>query len=745
MFEEAPALTEGNAADTTSIRITALSDVPESYAIRVIEGRIYTSDVTPATGVGYGSIITDGGLSVRGDTYQNGVLHVVNPTDSDHRTGLGGAVVVSGAINLAKELNLGTGVQSNFNEPIRTSAAATEYNNFLLQNDLGQNIANIGIGNSAAINGDYLGNYYIQAANKIVLNAGDKATEHQITVLQNGNTLFHAPGANGSIRISPLLVGEEASISFYTNDSYDAASITVGDFWIAGKNAWAVGTQNFSIGTNVTGKVIQLDADGVVRIPLNRNSNDSGSGSLVVQGGAGFGRDVSIAGKLRVTDVSTLAGAVSITNTTVSGNDPGVGALVVQGDISTPSNVTIGTDLRTHGATALTGLVTAEADLQVDRDTNISRNLTVGGDVQVVGDTHITGQLTIAQQINTVGLTTVGLTIEDNFFLVNAGSGGTADAGVGIKRFQTANDTNDGNVVRDSPVYTGTAAAGSTVTTLVLGTDASAVDGSYDGSWILITGGTGVDQVRRINTYAGATRTATLYTTADQDADQDAKGLIQGMDWTVVPDTTSRVAVYSNKHVAIYWNETGKEFVFASSAQDPATTTMVEMEDTLPIHVGDVAVDRMAKVDTIVEKNTYSGVTVEAVKFRDGNLTNIKSLNGAPASVFMSGIPVIPAEVVTIADNGTETPAVPLTATHGCYTIFVEDVTFTGAAAVFMLAGANGRGGQAVRISAISGVNGESLGMTWYPGDVPRLTFLDIPVNATGVALTYKITVQSSL
>ena len=136
----------------------------ESYAVRIQDGRFYTSDTTDSVSVGTGSIITDGGLSVRGATFQNGILRVVNTTDSI--AGVGGAVVIAGALNLAKEFKLGTGIQSNLDQPIRTLAGAAEYNNFIFQNDLAANIANVGIGNSASANADYLGNYYVQSANR---------------------------------------------------------------------------------------------------------------------------------------------------------------------------------------------------------------------------------------------------------------------------------------------------------------------------------------------------------------------------------------------------------------------------------------------------------------------------------------------------------------------------------------------------------------------------------------------------
>lgn len=739
---QAPAITSANAGvtytDASALRVEGIPaatgglTLTESYAVRINSGRFYTSDTTESTGVGFGSIITDGGLSVRLDTYQNGVLHVVNTTDAV--AGAGGAIVVDGAVNIAKELVLGTGVQSNLDQPIRTLAAAAEYNNFLLQNDLGDNIANVGIGNSASANVDYRGNYYIQAANSIVLNGGDDAAAHQFTVTPDGNILVHAAGADGTVRISPLAGGEEASVSFYTDDTYNAASTTAGDYWIAGKNSWDVGTQNFSIGTNGTGNVIQLDADGVVRIPLVRNSGAPGDGALVVPGGAGFGMDVSVGGNFRTVGDSAFTGVVTITNPTDSVNDPNTAALVVHGGIASQSSVTVADNLYVHGTSTLTGLVTAETDLQVNRDTNISRNLTVGGAVQIVGDTVITGLLTIgtgdAQQINTVGLT-----IEDNFLLLNAGPAGSRiDAGSGIKRFQTANDAGAGDVIRDDPLVTGTAAVGGTATTIVLGADASTTDDAYNGHWIMVTDGTGANQVRRIADYDGATRTATIVTTADQDA--NAYPLTEGLDWTTVPDATSRYSVYNTQYVNAYWSETDQEYVFGVSGSDPTSATRVDRDDTITVHVGDLIVDRTANVDTIVEKNPDAGVTVESVRFEDGHVTGVLSVNGAKPMALVQ---------VGLLDNAASNPVIPDAEGYGSYIMLVADVTNAGAAATFLLSGQIGRGGSVTRLSSVTGPNEESLGITWFTGDVPRLVYVDMPVGGTGATATYNVKIISTL
>ena len=75
-------------------------------------------------------------------------------------------------------------------------------------------------------------------------------------------------------------------------------------------------------------------------------------------------------------------------------------------------------------------------------------------------------------------------------------------------------------------ILTGTAQAGSTATTIVLASTASTTNDIYNGSTVLITGGTGVGQTRRIVDYVGSTRRATVDKV-----------------WVTTPDATSTFSV----------------------------------------------------------------------------------------------------------------------------------------------------------------------------------------------------------
>ena len=86
---------------------------------------------------------------------------------------------------------------------------------------------------------------------------------------------------------------------------------------------------------------------------------------------------------------------------------------------------------------------------------------------------------------------------------------------------------------------TGTGRAGSTSTTIVLATSASATNNFYNGQFIELTGGTGSGQYAQIISYVGSTRVATIATT-----------------WTTTPSatTTYSIAIFKPQAVGQYIN-----------------------------------------------------------------------------------------------------------------------------------------------------------------------------------------------
>lgn len=101
--------------------------------------------------------------------------------------------------------------------------------------------------------------------------------------------------------------------------------------------------------------------------------------------------------------------------------------------------------------------------------------------------------------------------------------------------------------------HSGTARAGSTSTTIVLATTASAVDGTYVGQTIRLTGATGAGQARVITAYASKVATV------------DAA-------WVTVPDATTAYSVVGDAGAT---TATDKSRIAASAAVAPAYTPTV--------------------------------------------------------------------------------------------------------------------------------------------------------------------------
>lgn len=111
--------------------------------------------------------------------------------------------------------------------------------------------------------------------------------------------------------------------------------------------------------------------------------------------------------------------------------------------------------------------------------------------------------------------------------------------------------TADATVIREEEQ-----AQGGTASTITLNSNASALDGFYNNTQIIIVGDTGVGQMRHIHSYVGATRIATV-----------------GVNWVANPDATSDYVIRGDttKHVDDISNDVITAGVIANAALDAAT------------------------------------------------------------------------------------------------------------------------------------------------------------------------------
>jgi hypothetical protein len=299
--------------------------------------------------------------------------------------------------------------------------------------------------------------------------------------------------------------------------------------------------------------------------------------------------------------------------------------------------------------------------------------------------TTVYGNLDVKGVTTTVESVTV--TIKDNIIIVNNAPSGTANGGLGIKRWQSANNIGVGDVVIDTPDETGTLNGGSTATSCVLPATSSVVDDYYTNWWIKITSGTGSNQVRKIKSYNGTTKVALLYSTSDQTDVNVLNNVVpdEGMDFLTVPDNTSGYALYPCGYEFLLWDESLNEFTFSCSPNASAMSS-----------------------------SHYSNVHMNNLT---ANNINCNTINNSTADIITT---------VTLTNNSTT----PVTVTdfpknYGVYTVMVEPTISTGAYAIFTI-GRNSysaSSGVVARLTSVKGVNNEQLDIQWPANSYPQLLY----------------------
>lgn len=721
------------------------------------------TNATPATSITTGALVVAGGIGTSGPSFWGGVQTITNATASSNATngslttaggvGIGqnlnvaGNTAISGALSIVGNLSVSSGTV-NFSNTVdstsSTSGAVTIAGGVGIAQSLFVGSPNnsttstsgalvitggLGIGMDMSIGGKIAlsgTNPYMRFNNsglaapsfttrsigtKIIYFSSLSDTAADFATGMDSNALWHSVPTNTATHSFRWYGGPTMTMqldgrgTLTLNGTDDSVSSTTGTLIVNGgtgiKNSCYVGgSLNIGGTTFLNGAVTantNVTAAGILSVTNATNSSTATNGAIVAVGGLGIGLSANIGQNLTVGGNTNVTGNVAVTGTTLFSNN---------GESSAISN----------------GAVVVVGGVGIGRSLNVGGALTVGGNTTINGNLFVNGTRT---QVNTQILSTT-----DNVILTNAAPAGSASAGFAMKRWQMANDFLDGDIVNgDFPEKVGTVQAGSTVTTIVLDNDASSVDGWYNGAWIAINAGTGTGQVRRINTYSGSTRTATIYSSADQ-ASLGATP-IEGLDWTTIPDTTSTYRIYTSQYIVSIFDEPNKEFAFGSTAVNPASDPSVPVRNHIAVHAGSMRLKRFLAVDTIRNYTTGSGTTVEGVNFKAGAVTGLASVNGSVVDV---------TGTVTLIDNDmTGTAILPGSKTFGSYMVLVSDINNTGASATFMISGSTSRGGSVMRTTTTGGANGEHLTISWLMGDYPRLRYMNYATNGTGATYTYKV------
>lgn len=197
-----------------------------------------------------------------------------------------------------------------------------------------------------------------------------------------------------------------------------------------------------------------------------------------------------------------LYGGLNVHCTTQSTHQTS-GSVVVHGGVGITGKVNAGFADFTNDVVIKSTTESVDIDtgsLVVKGGVGIKQNLNVGG------DTIIAGNLTVNGTTTSVNTTTLNIT--DNTVLLNSGPTGTRDSGVFIQRYQVDNNLGNGDVVSATEPIAFNGTVVSTTSNTITFAETPTED--ITKWWVLITSGSGVDQVRQITSYNSGTLTMTL-------------------------------------------------------------------------------------------------------------------------------------------------------------------------------------------------------------------------------------------
>ncbi len=380
---------------------------------------------------------------------------ITNATSSTTTTT--GALVVSGGVGIAENLNVGG----------TTDATSSTTGAMTLAGGMG--IAkNLYIGGTTTSTSTSTGS---------VVAAGGVGIAENLYVGGNMDITTHNGSTAGLKLAGTLVTATAAQLNALTSAS-GPTTFTVGDtLTITNANGTDKGLVLGS--TLVTATATELNyLDGVTA------GSAVASKALVVDANS----DISAIRNLSTT------GTIS-TSLTTDASSSTTGALTVAGGVGIAKKLYVGS---TTGSTS-----TGTGALVVSGGTGVAENLYVGGNAVVAGNLTVSGTTT------TVNSTVVN--IADNTLVLNAGpSGSGKDAGILMSRYQVDNDAGTGDVVSDTAKYTTTIDSSADSTHITLASGANTNNDYYNDWWIKITSGSAVNNVRKITAYDGATLTATL-------------------------------------------------------------------------------------------------------------------------------------------------------------------------------------------------------------------------------------------
>ena len=191
--------------------------------------------------------------------------------------------------------------------------------------------------------------------------------------------------------------------------------------------------------------------------------------------------------------------------------------------------------------------------------------LTIAGGVAVQKDMIIGGNLTVFG--SQTQLVSQNVQIQDNLIVVNSNSVIGKDSGILFQRFQLENNSGLGDLIIDTPVFTGII-SGSTISTIV--SNGIPNNNTFIGSFVKIVSGSGINQVRKITNFDYTSKTLTLNT-----------------NWNTVPSVNDTFSIYNKCFGIMYYNETSNAFTLGWTSSDNNT---IVLSDYATLDTGSITI-----------------------------------------------------------------------------------------------------------------------------------------------------------
>lgn len=624
-----------------------------------------------SSGQDSGLTISTGSLGIVGSS-------VLGPISLISKGGSGAFIVNS----LSDNQNLTLQVNNNYNSGILLESGGTNFSVPALHINTTYNTGNIYITNNSTGN-----------------NAG------QINLLSGSGGINITSNTGGAINI----IARNAASSFVINSSSDANDLLIG----------VNGTTNSSLILHSEGTgtdAILLETTNATGYILVQQATGSG-GVNINTGSGGLNTITQIGGGINL----TANGATSsfINQTTADNQDL---TICVRGD--TDSSLILCSDGKGNDAiqiNANTGGINIFAAGSISINTsNTSNGINIGtlNNAPVTIGTS-TSTTTIKGNLDVQGTTTTYdstiVQIADNIIQINNGPSGTADGGIAVKRWQSANDNCSGDVISDTPEVTGTVSNINTTEIVITNPSSplSADTGHYRGYWVTVSYGS-VCHVRRVKNWVGNDTggTLTIFSTVDQDALLGSPTPVEGLDLPNITVTNATFALYPCHWIVSMWDEYNKCYALVCSnfvsGDNDFNSSSIPIAHYVNLHVNNII----------------------------ANAITVNNINGTTADIQLS-VTLNHDTVPKSLTNGGNYP------NYGVFIVLVKPTIETGISpyAVFVIGRRNDPTscGQVARIISVKGTNGEMLDMAWPTNAYPTVFYRPSPGTAGSTDYTIKL------